>query len=42
MRDKDMALAERLKAEVGEIKGFIQGAEARSVVSTRRSTTRWR
>jgi len=28
MRDKDMALAERLKSEVGEIKGFIQGAEA--------------
>jgi seryl-tRNA synthetase len=29
MRDKDMALAERLKAEVGEIKAFIQGGEAR-------------
>ena len=42
MRDKDMALAERLKAEVGEIKSFIQGAEARSARSTRRSTTRWR
>jgi seryl-tRNA synthetase len=28
MRDKDMALAEKLKAEVGEIKGFIQSGEA--------------
>ena len=28
MRDKDMALAEKLKAEVGEIKTFLQGAEA--------------
>lgn len=28
MRDKDMALAEKLKAEVGEIKAFLQGAEA--------------
>ena len=28
MRDKDMALAERLKAEVGEIKAFIQAREA--------------
>ncbi len=29
MRDKDMALAERLKAEVNEIKAFIQNGEAR-------------
>ena len=29
MRDKDMALADKLKAEVGEIKTFIQGGEAR-------------
>jgi seryl-tRNA synthetase len=29
MRDKDMALAEKLKVEVGEIKAFIQGGEAR-------------
>jgi seryl-tRNA synthetase len=29
MRDKNMALAELLKAEVGEIKAFIQGGEAR-------------
>ncbi len=29
MRDKDMALAERLKAEVGEIKEFLAGAEAK-------------
>ena len=28
MRDKDMALAERLKAEVNEIKAFLSGAEA--------------
>jgi seryl-tRNA synthetase len=28
MRNKDMALAERLKEEVGEIKAFIQGGEA--------------
>lgn len=28
MRDKDMVLAEKLKAEVTEIKGFLQGAEA--------------
>ncbi len=28
MRNKDMALAERLKEEVGEIKTFIQGGEA--------------
>ena len=28
MRSKDMVLADRLKAEVGDIKGFIQGAEA--------------
>jgi len=28
MRNKDMALAERLKDEVGEIKTFIQGGEA--------------
>jgi seryl-tRNA synthetase len=28
MRSKDRALADRLTAEVGEIKGFIQGAEA--------------
>ncbi len=28
MRNKDMELAERLKAEVGEIKAFIQGGEA--------------
>jgi seryl-tRNA synthetase len=28
MRDRDMALAEKLKAEVTEIKGFLQGAEA--------------
>ena len=28
MRDKDMALADKLKAEVGEIKSFIQWAEA--------------
>ncbi len=28
MRNKDMALADRLKEEVGEIKSFIQGGEA--------------
>ena len=28
MRDKDMALADRLKAEVGELKSFIQSGEA--------------
>ena len=28
MRDRDMALAEKLKGEVTEIKGFLQGAEA--------------
>src|SRR5262245_44026818 len=28
MRNKDMALAEQLKAEVGEIKAFIQSGEA--------------
>ena len=42
MRDKDMALAERLKAEVGEIKGFIQARRGEERDSTRRSTTRWR
>ena len=37
------ALADRLKAEVGDIKGFIQGGEAeRTPRSTRRWTTRWR
>ncbi len=28
MRDKDMTLAEKLKAEVGEIKAYLSGAEA--------------
>ena len=42
MRAGDTALAEKLKAEVSEIKAFLSGAEAEERGSTRSSRTRWR